>query len=81
MILSQKINKNIILRNWNVENEGYSNTGMDKPYFIVEIQDLFIKDIEYEFYKAIRTGREIEFSCNEKNYFASRNDREAYYFI
>lgn len=36
---------NIVLRNWNVAEESYSNTGMEKPYFIIEVLDLLIKDI------------------------------------
>ncbi len=32
----------IVLRNWNVASEAYSNTGMKEPFFIIEISELFI---------------------------------------
>ena len=32
----------IVFRNWNIKNEGYSNTGMERPYFIIEISDVFL---------------------------------------
>ncbi|WP_129724069.1 DUF3841 domain-containing protein [Xylanivirga thermophila] len=35
-----------MLRNWNIADETYSNTGMEKPYFIIEVSDLLIKDQE-----------------------------------
>lgn len=72
-------NANIVLRNWNIAHEAYANTGMDKPYFIIEIDNIFLKDTKYEFYNAVRTGREIEFSYNGKNYFESRNDDNDWY--
>lgn len=64
---------NIVLRNWNIAYEAYANTGMKKPFFIIEISNIFLKDTKYEFYNAVRSGREIEFSYNRKNYFESRN--------
>jgi len=70
---------NIVLRNWNVAEESYSNTGMENPYFIIEVLDLFIKDIQYEFYYAVKTGRKIEFQYNGKNYFVSRNNDQDWY--
>lgn len=70
---------NIVLRNWNIAGESYSNTGMEKPYFIIEVSDLLIKDIKYEFYSALKMGREIEFQYNGKNYFVSRSDDEDWY--
>ncbi len=36
----------VILRNWNIANESYSNTGMIPPYFIIELTDIFISDNE-----------------------------------
>lgn len=70
---------NIVLRNWNIADDTYSNTGMEKPYFIIEVSDLLIKDIKYEFYSALKMGREIEFQYNGKNYFVSRNNDEDWY--
>lgn len=32
----------ITLRNWNIANEAYANTGIEKPYFIIELMDIFI---------------------------------------
>lgn len=52
---------------------------MEKPYFIIEVSDLLIKDIKYEFYSALKMGREIEFQYNGKNYFVSRSDDEDWY--
>lgn len=72
-------NGEIVLRNWNISNESYSNTGMQKPYFIIEVSDLFIEDTKYEFYSAVKTGREIEFSYNDKNYFESHNGDTDWY--
>lgn len=70
---------NIVLRNWNIAHESYANTGMERPYFIIEIGSLFLKDTKYEFYNAIKSGREIEFSYNGKNYFVSRSDDTNWY--
>lgn len=69
----------IVLRNWNIADETYSNTGMEKPFFIFEILNIFVKDTKYEFYSSVKCGREIEFSYNGKNYFESRNSDTDWY--
>lgn len=74
-------NVRIVLRNWNISNESYSNTGMQKPYFIIEVLDLFIEDIKYEFYDSVKTGREIEFRYGGKKYFESHNSDIDWYIF
>lgn len=32
----------VMFRNWNVAKERYSNTGMETPYFIIEISNIFL---------------------------------------
>lgn len=63
----------IVLRNCTIADEAYDNTGMERPYFIVEVKSIFLKDTKSEFYEAIRCGREIEFNYRGKHYFESRH--------
>lgn len=35
-------NADIVFRNWNIANEKYYNTGMEIPYFIIEISNIFL---------------------------------------
>ena len=69
----------ITLRNWNIANEAYGNTGMDVPYFIIEVSNIFLKDVKGEFYEAVNHGREIEFTYKDKHYFESRHGDNDWY--
>lgn len=69
----------IILRNWNIADEAYCNTAMEKPYFIIEVQNIRLKDVKGEFHEAVSCGREIEFSYRSKHYFESRKGDKTWY--
>lgn len=69
----------LTLRNWNIANEAYANTGMEKPYFIIEVSHIFLKDIKGAFTEAVQYGREIEFIYQDKHYFESRNNDQDWY--
>ncbi len=48
--IESKINNvSITLRNWEIANEAYGNTGMEKPYFIIEIDNISLKDNQAAF--------------------------------
>lgn len=69
----------ITLRNWNIANEAYSNTGMDIPFFIIELTDIFINDNKELISSAMGLGREIEFHYKDKDYFISHNNMNDWY--
>ncbi len=69
----------VTLRNWNIAGEAYANTGMDKPYFIIELGEITINDNRGLISHALEMGREIEFRYKDKNYFISRHKVNNWY--
>ena len=37
-----------IFRNWKIASESYANTGMQKPYFIIEVSNIFLSDLQVQ---------------------------------
>ena len=69
----------LILRNHEVASEAYANTGMQPPFFIVEVDPIYLPDTEGLLIESLQTGREIEFSYGDFHYFISRNSKEDWY--
>jgi len=69
----------ITMRNDIIADEAYANTGMQAPFFIIELSNLAFADNENVFKEAVHTGREIEFSYNGQHFFESRNSDNDWY--
>jgi hypothetical protein len=68
-----------IMRSNEIADESYANTNMDKPFFIIELNNIFLCDNKAVFEDALHTGREVEFHYGADYYFLSRNQRNQWY--
>lgn len=65
-----------VMRNDKISTEAYSNTDLDKPFFIIELSNIFIGDIKAVFEDALNIGHEMEFHLGEFDYFLGRKKGE-----
>lgn len=72
-------NVGITMRNDIVADEAYANTGMQAPFFIIELSNIALYDNENVFREAVTKGREIEFSYNGQHFFESHNSDVDWY--
>lgn len=70
---------NVIMRADETADESYSNTSMEKPFFIIELNNILLCDNKVVFEDVLNTGREIEFHYGGYNYFLSRNKNNQWY--
>lgn len=70
---------NVIMRDDEISDEGYANTSMEKPFFIIELNNILLCDNKAVFEVALNTCREVEFHYGGYNYFLSRNKNNQWY--
>lgn len=69
----------IIIRNDDIAQESYANTGMQSPFFVIELSGILLSDTKSIFSEAVEAGREIEFSYLGQHFFESRNHDHDWY--